>query len=107
MAGTPGRTDNDGDYEAMIRRALVRGDGLGAIYASYRALRSASAKELRRRPGDMVLIGAHVSTHLLVISADLPGYRPWRPVGCAPVPRPGDALAAFDHALREARDARE
>ena len=48
--GVRGETDNDGDYEAMIRRALERSDGLDALYSGYRALRSATVKE-HRRPG--------------------------------------------------------
>ena len=98
--GVRGETDNDGDYEAMIRRALERSDGLDALYSGYRALRSATVKEHRRRPADILLLGAHLGAELLLFSRALPAYSPWRPRGCAPFPLPGDALAAFDHSLQ-------
>jgi hypothetical protein len=103
MAGTPGRTDNDGDYEAMICRALTQADGLDALYDSYRALRAAAVKEYRRRPAEAGLIMAQLAASFLHFARVMPQHHPERPPGCAKVPRPDDLLAAFWQAMAQAQ----
>jgi hypothetical protein len=106
MAGVKGENDNDGDYARLITGSLARADSLGALYSGYRALRSALAKELRRRPWDAGLIGAHLGAALLQFSLDLPEYKPLRPRGCPSPPRPEDLIAAFENSMRDARQER-
>lgn len=104
MAGTRGENDNDGDYEAAIRRALATLNGLSALYEGTRALRAALVKEYKRRPADAGLIAAHVGAWLLYFARALPAYSPKRPRGCPRVPRPEDLLAMFETALAEAEE---
>jgi hypothetical protein len=102
MAGVKGETDNDGDYEGAVRGALSVFDGPRAVYEGCRALRKAVTAEWRRRPAEAGLIAAYVSAQLLHLAGELPRYRPHRPRGCAPVPRPADLIAALDEGLRAA-----
>lgn len=99
MAGTQGETDNDGDYEGMIRSALAQCNVSEAVYAATRGVRAVFATVGKKRFADSGLIGAVLAAELLHFSRALPGFKPDRPVGCSRPPRPKDLLAAFDAAL--------